>query len=79
MTQSESRLRVVHHLSDADASWDGERGRITRDQIVALTDPHSRDHVTFIGVCGPPAFNRLIVELLKAVDFPAAGQHVFQG
>lgn len=79
IAEKETRLHVKYILSDAEDSWDGDRGRITRDQIVAITDPHSKDHATFIGVCGPPAFNRQIVEFLKAVGFPTASQHIFQG
>lgn len=72
-------MSIKYVLTDADSSWDGERGRITRDQIVALTEPQSKDHVSFIGVCGPPAFNRQVVEYLTATDFPANAQHIFQG
>lgn len=79
ISESETRFQIKYILSDGDADWEGDRGRITRDQIVALTDAQSKDHATFIGVCGPPAFNRQIVEFLKAVGFPAASQHVFQG
>lgn len=76
IAQAESRVQIKYILSDADISWEGERGRVTRDQIVAL---QSKDHVTYIGVCGPPAFNRSVVEFLKAVGFPATSQHIFQG
>lgn len=79
LCQRDTRFQMQYILSEANEDWDGERGRVSRDLITTLTDPCSRDTVTFIGVCGPPTFNRQIVELLKDVGFPAVNQHIFQG
>lgn len=79
MSAKDRRLQIKYILSDAEKSWDGGRGRVTRDLIAALADPCAKDNVNFMGVCGPPAFNRQIVEFIKNVGFPATSQHIFQG
>lgn len=79
MARSESKFQVIHTLSEADKGWDGARGRVSRELIAAIAGPCGEDAVTFIAVCGPPAFNRQIAEYTSDVGFPATSQHIFQG
>lgn len=81
IAEKHSQFQFKCILSDVEktANWDGLRGRVTRDQIISLADANSKGHVTFIGVCGPPQFNRQIVEWLKETGFPDADRHIFQG
>lgn len=77
--QRDKRFQLQNILSDADDSWEGGRGRVSRDLITAVANPFTKEHATFIGVCGPPTFNRQVVEFFKEVDFPANSLHIFQG
>lgn len=66
-------------LSGADDKWSGKRGRVTEELVASITQQASENYATFIGVCGPPAFNYQIVEYLSSVGLPASAYHIFQG
>ncbi|XP_059608647.1 cytochrome b5 reductase 4 isoform X2 [Phlebotomus argentipes] len=79
IAEKDKRLSVRHVLSDADASWSGDRGRISEDIAMDLVSRTSPNSITFCCVCGPPGFNDAAAALLANAGFPAADLHVFQG
>ena len=61
LQKSNSRLRVVHTLSRADAAWSGRRGRIDA-ALLKETVPDYGDRHFY--VCGPPQMVAAMTDLL---------------
>lgn len=62
------RLRVVHVLEEADASWAGETGFITPGIVARHIDPH--DGWLFV-VAGPPVMVAAMERSLEVLGVPA--------
>jgi len=77
-TQHKSWLSVYHVVSDTDdETWDGDTGRI-REQI--LRKYFGEKKLIWVGVCGPPGFNREAVNIVKnKFNMEESNLHVFQG
>lgn len=76
---SPHRVTVRHILSSATEDWTGERGLISKEQLLELTDTDQPKHATFIAVCGPIAFNNLCSQILREINFNPDNIHFFQG
>ncbi|UCH36540.1 MAG: ferric reductase-like transmembrane domain-containing protein [Armatimonadota bacterium] len=62
------RLRVVHVLSEADASWQGERGLLDREKIRRLVGDRLSGSVCY--VCGPPPMADRVIAALRDLGVP---------
>lgn len=71
LKDSDPRFDVKHILSDADDSWSGAKGRITK----ALVDEIAKESA-FVFVCGPLVFNDLALEYFSD---HGTKLHCFQG
>ena len=70
-------LTVVRVLSEAGASWSGERGRVRPDLLTKHLRPGGS---RWAAVCGPPGFNRETVRLLREhLGFSEEEIHLFEG
>ncbi len=68
-----SRLEVVHVLSDADPSWDGERGYVDQECILRHSGEQLSRKVFYI--CGPPPMMDLVSRALRNLGVPADSLH----
>jgi len=77
-TEHKSWLSVHHVVSDAgDEPWSGDTGRI-REQI--LRKYFGDKKLVWVGICGPPGFNREAVNIVKnKFSMEESNLHVFQG
>ena len=77
-TEHKSWLSVHHLVSDAgDETWSGDTGRI-REQI--LRKYFGDKKLVWVGICGPPGFNREAVNIVKnKFSMEESNLHVFQG
>lgn len=65
------RVSIKHILSDADATWVGQTGRVTKELIEQIAQSS-----TFVLVCGPAIFSDITVQYLKEYQVEL---HCFQG
>lgn len=70
------RLRVVHVLSQPQANWSGECGRVDRELIVRHV-PEPLGGKGFY-VCGPAAMNDAVTRILRELGVPARRIHTEQ-
>ena len=69
-------VSVTHVVTSPSEGWDGETGRISED----ILRKYIGDNKTWVGLCGPPGFNREAVRLLKLVrQLETEHIHVFEG
>lgn len=69
--QRDKRFSVTHILSEADSSWTGEKGKVSKELVKQIAEV-----VTFIFVCGPPIFNDITAEYIGKHQVES---HFFQG
>ena len=68
-------MSVTHVVTSPSEGWDGETGRISEEILRKYVDKK-----TWVGLCGPPGFNREAVRLLKDVrQLETEHIHVFEG
>ena len=68
-------VTVTHVVTAPSEGWDGETGRISEDIVKKYID-----NKTWVGLCGPPGFNREAVRLLRDVSkLETEHIHVFEG
>ena len=69
-------VSVTHVVTSPEEGWDGETGRISGD----ILKKYLGDNKSWVGLCGPPGFNREAVRLLKDVkSVETENIHVFEG
>ena len=70
-------MSVTHVVTSPSEGWDGETGRISEEILRKYV---VGDKKTWVGLCGPPGFNREAVRLLKDVrQLETEHIHVFEG
>ena len=70
-------MSVTHVVTSPSEGWDGETGRISEEILRKYVDG---DNKTWVGLCGPPGFNREAVRLLRDVSqLETEHIHVFEG
>lgn len=80
LQKENNRFAVVNVLSEAEAGWTGERGRVDLELLqnfLPKTDSDSRSY--YICVCGPTAFTRLTEQFLKEMHYADRNYHCFVG
>ena len=68
-----SRLEVVHVFSNADTSWDGERGYVDQECILRHCGEQLSRKAFYI--CGPPPMMDLVSRALRSLGVPADSLH----
>jgi ring-1,2-phenylacetyl-CoA epoxidase subunit PaaE len=71
------RLKVIHVLTQPDASWSGPTGRLTRGKVKELLQPviESETLAKEFFVCGPSAMMDEALHALKEMRIPAENTH----
>lgn len=72
-------VKVIRSLKDGHMKFltSEKDGRLSKEQLQKLTDVKSWSKHSFIGVCGPPAFNRVAESTLKDLQYTGV-THVFE-
>lgn len=73
-----SLLNVTHVLSKATHSWTGLTGHIRKDLLDNVLVMTNKEKVYFC-ICGPIAFTKLGVTLLKELGYNSGDIHAFLG
>ncbi|CAL4137200.1 unnamed protein product, partial [Meganyctiphanes norvegica] len=69
---------VVHVLSQAEQSWTGQKGRVSKELLISILPPQKDpDTNMFACACGPSEFTKLSINLLKDLGYEDA--HSFLG
>jgi ferredoxin-NADP reductase len=62
------QLQVIHLLSQPDAGWTGEKGRLDREKIRRLCGNRLTTSTFFL--CCPPPMTRTLVQILAGLGVP---------
>jgi predicted ferric reductase len=67
---STPRLKVIHVVSNPEAGWTGESGRLDRDKLARLLS--QRGEGTAYYICAPPGLAKIVIESLRSMGVPYA-------
>ena len=67
-TGTKPQLQVIHLLTQPDAGWQGEKGRLDREKIQRLCGDRLTTSTFFL--CCPPAMTRGLVQILAELRVP---------
>lgn len=84
LEKEEPRFKVQHILSQADVSWAGPTGHISRSLLEETIADHLKDTTyvlndIFFMACGPTIFSTLTQQLFNDLQFKDEQCHFFFG
>ncbi|XP_064213305.1 cytochrome b5 reductase 4 isoform X2 [Tribolium castaneum] len=84
LQREEPRFKVFHVLSQADNTWTGLRGHVSRSILEETIADHLKDTTyvksdVYFMVCGPTIFTTLTQQLFKDLQFKDEQIHFFLG
>jgi cytochrome-b5 reductase len=79
LVKRHSNFKVHHVLSQADSTWSGLRGRVSREHLDMFCPQYTAGQKILYCVCGPAPYTELCIQLATEFGYDNDVMHAFQG